>query len=332
MNKVILQDEFFSSMYELETMMEEYVELTQYQLLYEANKPDVSKQMQKNANIKQNSEGVIMKAIHAVQKIIRNIISSIQNFFDELTMGQDEKQLYNQMQEAIRQNPELKNKKLTVKDFRTIEKKYDDMINEVEGEIRTATANHRPPAQEIFDKASEFLKAGLIAGTAILGTEIVVKAARSNLGVAKIIKKKLNDEGVIMKQLEESLGKEEAQKFKKEINKDARLVSGHRLLVNLFAKKYESLRECITDTFGQLHQVSQGKIFGNMRFINRFVKNKHLQPVVKTAAKVGAGVVGSKISNKVQKTAAKAEQWVSKNIVNRGHDPAEKSAIDFMLS
>ena len=115
MNELILQDEFFSSMYELETMMEEYVELTSYQLLYEANKPDVSKQMQKNANIKQNSEGLIMKAIHAVQKIIRNIISSIQNFFDELTMGQDEKQLYNQMQEAIRQNPKLKNKKSSKK-------------------------------------------------------------------------------------------------------------------------------------------------------------------------------------------------------------------------
>lgn len=325
-------DEFFSSMYELKTLLEEYHELTPYQLLYEANKPDVSAQMQKNANIKQNSENAIVKAIRAIQKIIKNIISSIQNFFDELTMGKDEKELYRQMQEAMKQNPELKNKKLTVKDFRTISNQYDGMINELEGEIRTCMANHKPPSQELIDKITNFLKEGVSAATAILGTDVAVKAAQSNIGVAKLIKKQLDEENGIMEALIKSLGEDDAKKFKKEIDKDARLLSLHRLLVSLFAKKYESLRECIMDTLGQVNEVSHGKIFGNIGLLKRFGKNKTFKPVVKTAAKVGVGVVASKASNKVRRAGAKAEQWMSKHVVNRGHDPAEKSAFDFMTS
>ena len=332
MNPALMNDEYFSSMYELKVLLEDYHELTPYQLIYEANKPDVVNQMQKNANIKQNSEGIIMKAIHAVQKLIKNVISSIQNFFSELTMGKDEKQLYQQMQQAIRENPELKNKKLTVKDFRSINQKYDAMIKDVETEIRDCMASHRSPSQEIFDKVTGFIKEGLGASTAILGTEVAVKAARSNLGIAKEIQKRLKDESGIMEYLTKTLGKKEAKKFKKEINKDARLIGLHRLLVSLFSKKYDGLKECVTDTFQQLHDVSKGKIFGNIGIIKRFATNKTFKPVVKSAAKIGSGIATGAAKNKVRGVKAKAEQWMSKNVVNRGHDPAEKSAIDFMMS
>ena len=331
MDTCVYDKEYFESMYELKVLLEEYHELTPYQLIYEAKKPDVSKQMQKNANIQTKSEGVIMKAIHAVQKIIKNVISSIQNFFDELFMGKDEKALYEEMQKSLRQNPELKNKKITVKDFRTISQQYDTMINELETEIRNCAANHRPPAQELLDKVTNFLKEGLSAASAILGTEVCVKAARSNLGMAKLIKKQLNDQSIIMEQLIKTLGEDEAKKFKKEITKDARLIGAHRLLVSLFSKKYENLRECITDTLGQLNEVSHGKIFGNFGLIKRFLGNKTFKPVVKEVGKVAAStVVDKKVVNPIRKAKAKAEQWMSKNVVNRGHDPAAKSAFDFM--
>ena len=333
MDTYMYDKEYFSSMHELKILLEDYHELTPYQLIYEANKPDVSNQMQKNANIKQNSEGVIMKAIHAVQKIIKNIISSIQDFFDKLTMGKDEKVLYQEMQTALQQNPELKNKKLTVKDFRTISQKYDTMINDLEGEIRNCAANHKPPAQELMDKITNFLKEGVAAGTAILGTEVAVKAARSNIGMAKLIKKQLRNHNVIIEQLTKILGEADARKFTKEIDKDARLLGAHRLLVNLRAKKFENLRECIMDTLGQLQEISQGKIFGNIGLVKRFAGNKTFKPVVKEVGKVAATTYADrKIGSKVRAAKAKAEQWMSKNVVNRGHDPAAKSAREFMMS
>ena len=52
-------NEYFESMQELKLLMEEYVELTPYQILYEADKPDVSNQMQQNARIEKRSESVL---------------------------------------------------------------------------------------------------------------------------------------------------------------------------------------------------------------------------------------------------------------------------------
>ena len=124
-----------------------------------------------------------------------------------------------------------------------------------------------------------------------------------------------------------------AKKFKKEIDKDARLLGAHRLLVNLRAKKFENLRECIMDTLGQLQEISQGKIFGNIGLVKRFAGNKTFKPVVKEVGKVAATTYADrKIGSKVRAAKAKAEQWMSQHVVNRKFDPAEKSAHEFMMS
>lgn len=324
--------EYFSAMHELKVLVEGYEEFTEYEIIYEANKPDVSKQMQKNANIKTESGGIIKRAIQAIQKIISNVISSIQNFFDELTMGKDERAAFEQFQQEIRNHPEFAKKKITVKDFRTISKKYDDMIAEVQGEIKTCMATNKPPSQELYEKGMNFLKSGVTATGAILLTEVAVKAARSNLGMAQLIKKQLNDENIIMKKLNETLGEKEAKKFKKEISKDAKLIGFHRLLVNLFAKKYDSLKDCITDTFSQVHELSQGKIFGNLGIIKKIYQNKTLGPAVKTAGKVAVKFKAAQGVDKVKEKAEKVKQTVANKVVNRKYDPTEKSAMKYMLS
>lgn len=324
--------DFFTALKELSIMLEEYEELTPYQILYEENKPDVSEQMQKNANIEKKSESSIMKAVHAIQRLISNVISSIKNFFSELTMGKDEKVLFNQMEEAFKKDPELKNKKLTVKDFRTISKQYDEKINQLETEIRDCMSNNKSPSQELLDGISTFLKNGLTAGTAILATEVAVKAARSNMGVAKMIQKQLNDDGAIVKKLADALGKDEYNKFKKEITKDSRLLGAHRLLVRLRSKKYENLRACILDTFSQLHSISKGEIFSNIGLIKKFMKNETLGPAIKTAGKIAAGtVIDNKIGNKVRATKEKVTQKIA-NVVYKGKDPREKSVKEYIYS
>lgn len=323
-------NEYFESMQELKLLMEEYVELTPYQILYEADKPDVSNQMQQNARIEKRSESVLSKAIHAIQRLIKNVISSIRSFIDQITMGKDEKKLFAQFKEEIKKHPEFANKKVTVKDFRSISQKYDEKINEVEKEIRDCMATHRPPSQQLMDNVKNFLKEGVTATTAILGTEVAVKAAQSNLGIAKEIQKQLNDHSEIMVQLEKALGKKEAKKFKKEIDKDAKEIGLHRMLVNLFAKKYENLRECITDTFSQVNQVSEGKIFGNLGFIKKFVTNKTFSPIVKQGAKMVASQQVGKVTGKVQQAKNKVGGFVSKNIINRSFDPTAQSAGDFI--
>ena len=89
-------DECLSSLYKLELLMEDYVELSDYQVLFEADNPDVSAQMQKNASIQKESGGLLHKIANGILSLIKNIIDSITNFFKELFMGNNEQILYNQ--------------------------------------------------------------------------------------------------------------------------------------------------------------------------------------------------------------------------------------------
>lgn len=330
MEEFVLND-YHSTLYQLKILSESYIELTPYQLMYEADQPDVSNAMQKNANIQTQSDNLIIKLIKGVITLIKNIISSITNFFSELFMGSDERKLYEQYQQMIQSNPEFANKKITVKDFRQIIQKEDDMYQQGKAELERAAAENRPPSEQMFNNILDLVKNGIGAGTAIMTTEVAIKAARSNIGTAKLIQKALNDHEDIMVQLEKNLGKKEAKKFKKEIDKDTRLIGFHRALVSLQKKKYDNLKECVTDTFKQLHDISKGKLFGNLGLIRKIVGNDTFKPIAKQAVQSGVKTaVDEKIKNPIRKAVDKVTQKVSGSVVNRGDENIGKSAFNFI--
>lgn len=323
--------EYHSTLYNLNLLMEEYVEITPYQMIYEADQPDVSAAMQKNANIQGQSDNLLIKLIKGVITLIKNIISSISNFFSELFMGKSERALYEQYQQMIQSNPEFANQKITVKDFREIIKREDEMYQQGKAELERAAAENRPPSEQMFNNILDLVKNGIGAGTAIMTTEVAIKAARSNIGTAKLIQKALNDHEGIMEQLEKNLGKKEAKKFKKEIDKDTRLISFHRALVSLQKKKYDNLKDCVTDIFKQLHDISKGKLFGNLGLIRKIVGNDTFKPIAKQAVQSGVKTaVDEKIKNPIRKAVDKVTQKVSGSVVNRGDENIGKSAFNFI--
>ena len=80
----------------------------------------------------------------------------------------------------------------------------------------------------------------------------------------------------------------------------------------------------------QVNQVTEGKIFGNLGFIKKFVTNKTFSPIVKQGAKMVASQQVGKVTGKVRQAKNKVGGFVSKNIINRSFDPSAQSAGDFI--
>lgn len=298
-------DECLSSLYKLELLMEDYVELSDYQVLFEADNPDVSAQMQKNASIQKESGGLLHKIANGILSLIKNIIDSITNFFKELFMGNNEQILYNQFREACAKDPSLKNKKVTVNDYKNAIRAYDEKIAEIDRELQKA-ADQPTASQELIDSCMGMIKNGVAATGAIVTSEVAVNMAYNNINIAKALQKALNDENSVMMALQKNLGEKEAKRFKKDIESLTKIFSFHKIKVQIMQKKYDTLQQCITGTLKQVSGLTQGKLFSNIPFLRKIFNNETLGPGAKKGVKIGVKTVASEAKKKIKSGAKRA--------------------------
>ena len=93
MAKVIL-DDCLQALYEAELSMADYVELTSYQTIFEADDPEVQAQQKTNKEAQGKTGNALVRAVKAVKAMISSLINAIADFLRKLTMGSDERKSF----------------------------------------------------------------------------------------------------------------------------------------------------------------------------------------------------------------------------------------------
>lgn len=335
----IFFDECFENLYYAQETMKDWIQLSDYEIIFEAVSPDVQDKIFKNEETGEKSVGFIQKAINAIIALIQKVLSPIKDFIDRFTMSGAEREAYEQFKQEIAKDPKLRNRKVSVSDFRTITSNYDKMIAEVDKEIKAVKADPNRSIDETVKKVTDFISGTVSATTAIVGVDMATKIADSNIEMAKAIQNVLNEEKSIMDTLSKQLGKKDAKKFKKDIDAAAKNTALHRLKVSLFRKKYDSLQDCISGTFDAFKQISP-KNFG---LYNKLLKNEYTGKVIKTAGKtLVKGEVelakqkheekrNAKEQKKAQKSDEKEAVKEAKRDAKHAKDPKYKPKEDFIL-
>ena len=246
MNTMILDDCLQNLLYAQEAM-KELIPMTEYELIFEAaENPETAEKVAKNEATAKKSVGFVRKAIDAVIEMIKRVFEAIGDFINRCTMKGDEREAFMAFKEAMRKDPSLKNKKITVRDFRKINKEYDNILAEIDQNIRALKSNENHPIEELTKKVGDFLKNTTGAVTATVGAELAIKMADSNIDAAKGLRLLLKQDTGILESLSKSLGKKNTEKLQKEINAAAKRTILHRLKVKVFRHKYDTLGDCVS--------------------------------------------------------------------------------------
>jgi hypothetical protein len=330
-------DECFQNLYYAQETMKNWIQLSDYEIIFEAVNPDVQDKLLKNEKTGEESVGFIQKAINGVIKIITNIIETIKDFLDKLTMSGAEREAYERFKQEIAKDPKLRNRKVTVADFRSITSNYDKMIAEVDREIKAVETDPNRPIDATVEKVKGFLSNTVGAAVGIPSSMVAVSAATkiadSNIEMAREIQSFLNKEQGIMKMLSQHLGKREAKKFKKNIDAAAKNTKLHRLKVSLFKKKYDSLQDCISSTLESFQKLSPETFALGKKLLG----NEYTGTVIKGAIK---NVARTKLidepkakreEKREERRAAKEAKKQAKFNEKHADDPKYKSKTDFMF-
>ena len=281
----MIHDDCLRNLYLCQETMKDWVPMTEYEMIYEAAvDPVTAKAAEKNNAIADKSTGYIQKAIDAVKSLINKLITMVKDFIDRITLKGEEKAAFEKYRKMCAEDPSLKNKKVTVQDFRQKQQQYNELLNEVEKEIKKSEAEEGYPVDNVIKKITD--KAKNIAGSTgvIMSADAAMKIAESNVQAARVLNGALNTDYGLMDKLSKALGEKDASKFKKRVGAAARNTKLTRLKIHIMRRQYDSIQDCVKSTLAS--------VLNPMSSVTKHLKNNEdtaaARRVVINSAKKGA--------------------------------------------
>ena len=186
-----------------------------------------------NANTAKASGNFLTNAINKIKTAIGNLIENIKKMF----LSKEERAKYEQFKKMVESNPEFAGKKVTIKDFRKSNAELEKALKIVDdglAQIDRANADQAGSiADSILDKANKYCTAAGKTAQNTITVDAMLRLAQNSRPAAEAIKKMLESEQGMMDKLEAELGKAQAQKFKKEIDRCSRKISLHNFKLKI---------------------------------------------------------------------------------------------------
>lgn len=301
MTDAILYREFVDGLKEMEEAYNQYVPISEYQMIFEDGNPKVQQQANDNTKAVKKGDNAFMKVIKSLKAMIHNVIETIKNFITELRMDEKEREAFERFKAACKQDPSLKNKKVTIRDFRAINAQYDKLINETEARIREVKANENTPVEDLINKISSFFKKGAMGVASAVSADLLLKGAVSNREFAQILHGELQKDNAALDALQDAMGEAQAKHFQKDIKRYSSESKLYGWLIRLRKEKFNSFSQCLKAEIDAINDITKGKLFSkNARGLTKqALHNQALRDTVIDSAKdiakdaVGSAVKGS---------------------------------------
>lgn len=283
-----IYDVFIEGMNELNSSINEYIPVSEYAAVFEADNPDVQKTEENNAKVAEKGDGAIVKVLKAIKRIVVNVITSIKNFFDKAKLSAEQKQAYEIFKKACAENPDFKNKKITVRAWQEIEKRGAELHAEGEKLLR-AEAENPTACEEFVSKAAKFCK----DTASSVGSSIAVDAAMRYMEYSPAVADKVLADMQRDKQwcekLEQQIGNKGLKKFEKYANKMRTRSRVGMALARIGKTRYDSLADATNATLKGVKGIATGHLGNRESFhtLNTLGSNEkvggYMKGVVKSA-------------------------------------------------
>ena len=281
------------ALYEASQSLKDYVEIDSYSEIFESENPEVKEKIDNNKAVVEKTDNAILRAIKALKNLISRIINSITDFFKKLGMDKGERDAFEQFKEACKQDPSLKNKKITVNDYRKVIANYDEMIKELEATDRDLAMKKETPFQTIQRKIQEKLSQTVQSAGTLVTSQIAYDMARDNKSAARAISMLLKSDNTVLDKLEKDLGTAQTKKYVKDIQCLGKRVSIRRFIINIRHKQCKCLLDTLKTTTNSFVDLLHGRVTAdNVRMAKRVLDNDNVGGAIKGVAKTVAAGTG----------------------------------------
>lgn len=244
--------------------MQEYTPMDPMDILIYETGMGESPIYDKNQSVMVNVVNMIGRLIEECIKLIKGILGSIRNCIDYVFLSKEDKERYQQYYAYIRTHPDAGKKKVSVKDWKRIEKHYADAIRRAEL-LSQKVANKSISKEEAKKEEKSIVDSignVLSTSTAIVTVDYALKMASSSTDAAKLIQQTLASNQQYMMKLQQELGSKEAIKFQKNVAKMTKDTYFTKLKALILRKEQKDLTEVVNGMLDEIGNLDtfKGKV------------------------------------------------------------------------
>ncbi len=210
------------------------------------------------------SGGIIASLMNVIKQIfnmISNGLKKITNSISYMCLSKEKKVEYDEFCEWIKQNPAVKAKTITVKDWKKLSGEYA----RIEKELLDAYNNEQVDANGLNLKANDMfnnLNSMAKAATAAITVDAAMYFAKSSPEIAKGVQVMLLTNQNLLKNIEDEIGTKATNKVLNNINKLTKETAYRRILTKLGLHKQRTLSETMD---GYVNSMLEIKNVGNSK-------------------------------------------------------------------
>lgn len=222
----------------------------------------------------EESKGFIANSIEKVKSLIQKILNMITNAVGRLKnkisymcLSPEQKQKYDNFMKFVEQHPEVKNKQVTVKDWKRIEREYAKVEKNILNMITDENIDANGLTLKTKDMINNLGKTASTA-TAALTVDTAINMAKQSPEAARLIQNTMMQNQDILNTISRELGNKEVAKMQKKVNQMTKETVGRKLLVQLGLQKEKTLTECmnnVVDSFSSLGNVGMAVAKSNTK-------------------------------------------------------------------
>lgn len=240
-----------SYLYEASKLVEEYTEIDLYRSVFEAG--DVAAVEQKNEKIQSDSRNLLQKAVDVIKSIINKAKELISNCLAWFGASDEEKDKFKKFRDECAANPEFANMKISLTNWKEIERAYAEAINSAEAEYKAIKDDEASTRDgKLTDIMNKLKKTATAAATSIT-VEAALRMAKDSRVNASKIKTALDlDLGLIGK-LESEIGEKETKKFKRKVNALNSRFRFRRWIAGARQTQGKKLQDCLNEIYNNVN-------------------------------------------------------------------------------
>lgn len=257
MSTIILDDCLFHLM-EAQKCLDMYIDIDPFEEIFEATDPKTAVKLKTNAEAKSGALSHLKAAAQAVLNLIRNIISSIVDFFAKRFTSKKQREAYENFKAACAKDPSLKNKQITIMDFRKFNKEYESLLKEAEAADRALAEGKDYPADDLIKKISSFCGGAAKGVVVTVGCEAALQFASSSTDAAHQILNTLKSDEKMQAMLVDTIGKKETKRFEKQLAIFGKRTGLRRKIMQLKGYASTSFENAIENTLNQVEDLVSG--------------------------------------------------------------------------
>lgn len=259
--------EYFSDVF-FKEMSNDYDEINEY-----LNQSNISFYLKEDGN--EESKGFIGKAIDKILSIVQSLLKTVSNAISKITnkihymcLSKESKARYDEFVQFAKNNPSVKNKTVTVKDWKRINSEY----NKVRKNILAYMDDDTVDANGLSLKAKDMIEnLNLIINksASAVSVDAALIMARQSPEAAKAVQQALQADQKMLNSIASNLGDKEAIRTQKEINKLTKMTLGRKILVQLGLKQEHDITQAMENTVNSFTSLAKTGVDVALHGVNK---------------------------------------------------------------